>query len=117
MKVTARHATLAEILSRIPGPVGQRWPEGERFARALAHGTMSVELYAPRGTDPQSPHMQDELYVIAQGRGMFLNGGERHTFGPGDVLFVPAGVEHRFEAFSEDLAAWVIFWGPEGGEK
>lgn len=43
-----------------------------------------------------------------------MNGQERHYFG--DVLFVPAGVEHRFEDFSDDLAGWVVFYGPEGGE-
>jgi hypothetical protein len=32
------------------------------------------------------------------------------------VLFVPADVEHRFEEFSDDLALWVVFYGPEGGE-
>jgi len=54
--------------------------------------------------------------VVARGRGQFLNGGVRHPFGPGDVLFVPAGVVHRFEDFSDDLAVWVFFYGPEGGE-
>jgi mannose-6-phosphate isomerase-like protein (cupin superfamily) len=39
------------------------------------------------------------------------------TFGPGDFLFAPAGVVHRFEFFSQDLTLWVIFYGPEGGEK
>ena len=27
-----------------------------------------------------------------------------------------AGVEHRFENFSDDFAVWVFFYGPEGGE-
>jgi mannose-6-phosphate isomerase-like protein (cupin superfamily) len=54
--------------------------------------------------------------VIA-GRGTFRNGGERHPFERGDVLFVAAGVEHRFEDFSDDLAVWVFFYGPEGGEE
>ena len=35
---------------------------------------------------------------------------------PGDALFVPAGTEHRFEAMSLDFGAWMIFYGPEGGE-
>jgi quercetin dioxygenase-like cupin family protein len=48
--------------------------------------------------------------------GWFVNGGVRHRFAPGDFLFVPAGVEHRFEEFSDDLAVWVLFYGPEGGE-
>ena len=40
----------------------------------------------------------------------------RADFGPGDVLFVPAGVTHRFENFTADLTVWVVFYGPEGGE-
>ena len=47
---------------------------------------------------------------------MFRNGPERHRFGPGDVLFVPSGVEHRFEEFNDELVVWVFFYGPEGGE-
>jgi len=31
-------------------------------------------------------------------------------------MFVAAGVEHHFEDFTEDLAIWVIFYGPPGGE-
>lgn len=88
-----------------------------RFVTLLRRGSLSVELYAPRGHDPQQPHKQDELYVVMSGSGEFVNGDERHPFGPGDVLFVPAGVEHRFENFSADFQTWVIFYGPEGGEQ
>jgi mannose-6-phosphate isomerase-like protein (cupin superfamily) len=75
-----------------------------------------VEIYAPRGIDPQQPHTRDELYVVMRGSGVFVNGDTRHAFAPGDVLFVPAGVTHRFEDFSDDFATWVMFYGPEGGE-
>ena len=95
------HLTVPEGLARLPGPKGER---------------RSVELYAPRGQDPQTPHTRDEVYVVVAGRGQFRNGERRHPFGPGDVLFVPAGVVHRFEEFSDDLAVWVFFYGPEGGE-
>jgi mannose-6-phosphate isomerase-like protein (cupin superfamily) len=102
--------TISEGLARLPGTAG------ERFVELFRHGTLSVELYAPRGVDPQRPHRKDEVYVVVQGNGMFLSGGRREPFGPGALLFVPAGVEHRFEAFSDDLAIWVIFYGPDGGE-
>ncbi|MBA2343540.1 MAG: cupin domain-containing protein [Rubrobacter sp.] len=106
-----RHrVTVAEALEHLPGS------DGERFAEVLGHGTMQVEVYAPRGHDPQTPHTRDELYVVVEGSGEFVNGPERHRFGPGDVLFVPAGVDHRFEDFTDDLIVWVIFYGPEGGE-
>jgi len=102
--------TAAELLRQLPGPAG------ERFAVALERGSLSIELYAPRGSDPQQPHTRDEVYVVVSGRGEFVNGRERHAFAPGDLLFVPAGVEHRFEQFTDDLAVWVVLYGPEGGD-
>jgi mannose-6-phosphate isomerase-like protein (cupin superfamily) len=47
---------------------------------------------------------------------MFNRAGERRPFKPHDVIFVPAGMEHRFEGFSDDFQTWVVFWGPTGGE-
>lgn len=88
----------------------------EPFVELLRHGSMRVEWYAPRGVDRQQPHRQDELYVVARGSGEFVNGPRRHHFRAGDVMFVPAGVVHRFENFSEDFGVWVIFYGPDGGE-
>jgi len=82
----------------------------------LEHGTLELGYYCPVGSDEQTPHGQDELYVIHMGHGVFIRGDERIAFAPGDVLFVPAGIEHRFTEFSEDFAAWVVFWGPQGGE-
>ena len=105
-----RRATITEAMGQLPGS------GGERFAEVLEHGSMEVEIYAPRGTDPQTPHTRDEVYVVVRGNGTFVNGPDRHPFGPGDVLFVPAGVEHRFEDFTDDFVVWVVFYGPEGGE-
>jgi mannose-6-phosphate isomerase-like protein (cupin superfamily) len=105
------HLNAAEALQRLPTS------EGKHFIELLQHGTLSVELFAPRGTDTQKPHTRDEIYVVVSGSGTFNNGGTRQPFGVGDFLFVPAGVEHRFENFTDDLAVWVIFYGPEGGEK
>jgi len=82
----------------------------------MRNGSMTVEYYAPDEQDLQIPHRQDELYVIVSGSGIFFRDGERAPFAVGDVIFVPAGMEHRFENFSTDFAAWVIFYGPEGGE-
>jgi len=110
-------ASAAEILSRIPGAPSKEWPAGERYATAIAHGSMSVGLYAPRGRDPQTPHPQDEVYIVRSGDADFVMSGERHPCAPGDVLFVAAGVEHRFEGLSADFSAWVVFWGPKGGER
>jgi mannose-6-phosphate isomerase-like protein (cupin superfamily) len=90
--------------------------EGKPFVGAFEHGTLKVEVFAPTGVDTQTPYAQDEVYVVVRGEGQFVNGDTRHRFGPGDLLFVPAGVGHRFEDFSDDLAVWVVFYGPVGGE-
>ena len=89
---------------------------GSRSSVLMEHGSMQLRHYAPRGPDLQTPHDRDELYVVASGRGTFFVGGQRVPFGPGDVLFVAASVEHRFEDFSDDFATWVMFYGPAGGE-
>lgn len=83
----------------------------ERFARVLERPGLEVEIYAPRGIDTQTPHDRDEVYVVISGNGMFRNGERQHSFSAGDLMFVPAGVEHRFVSFSDDLAVWVLFVG------
>ena len=88
----------------------------KEFVMLLKHGNMSIEYYTPQKTDRQDPHKQDEIYVIASGSGTFYGGGEMVKFNKGDVLFVPAGMEHHFEKFTDDFATWVIFYGKEGGE-
>ena len=112
-----KHASAGDLLKRLPGPVSLKWPQGEQFATALANGSMSVELFAPRGVDPQTPHSQDELYFIQSGNAIFTLEAERIACSAGDVLFVPAGADHRFGNFSDDFATWVVFWGPIGGER
>ena len=87
-----------------------------RFYYGLRHGTMKVGLYAPKDQDTQGPHKQDELYIVINGTGDFIKSGERRHCAAQDVIFVEAGVDHRFENFSDDFATWVIFWGPNGGE-
>ena len=97
----------ADLAARLPGPAG------ERFAVALQRGSLTVEFYAPRGSDPQKPHTRDEVYVVMSGSGWFVNGPDRHRFRKGDVLFVPANVPHRFDEFSDDLAVWAVFCSPQ----
>ncbi len=104
------HGEFSAWLGRLPTQ------DGKPFIVAYEHGTLSVEMYAPRGVDTQTPHRRDEVYVVVRGEGSFVSGSDRHRFGPGDLLFVPAGVEHRFEEFTDDLAVWVIFYGTDDGE-
>lgn len=89
----------------------------QNFVQLLQHGSMKTEYYAPDTIDHQSPHVQDELYIIISGNGKFIRENKTVEFKPNDVLFVPAGMPHHFESFSKDFATWVIFYGVDGGEK
>ncbi|MDF9796606.1 mannose-6-phosphate isomerase-like protein (cupin superfamily) [Catalinimonas alkaloidigena] len=88
----------------------------EVFKTLFEHGSLSVEIYKPNTVDHQKPHMRDEIYVIISGSGKFKIENKTVSFTPGDFLFVPAGMKHRFFDFSDDFSTWVFFYGPEGGE-
>ena len=59
--------SLADRMARIPGPLSEQWPGGERYALGCSHGSMSVGVHAPVGRDPQTPHDCDEPYIIHDG--------------------------------------------------
>jgi mannose-6-phosphate isomerase-like protein (cupin superfamily) len=108
---SARQIKLSDALQAVPTK------DGKAFALMFRHGSLNVEIYSPKGTDPQKPHSRDELYIVASGTGWFFIAGKRMRFSPGDALFAAAGEVHRFEDFTDDLAVWVMFYGPEGGER
>ena len=107
---TERQLSLHAAMQQVPSS------DGKAFAELFRHGSLSVEIYAPRGRDNQQPHTRDEVYVIAQGSGVFVIGDEHVNFSAGDLLFAAAGEPHHFEDFTDDFSTWVLFYGPEGGE-
>jgi mannose-6-phosphate isomerase-like protein (cupin superfamily) len=91
---------------------------GEHSVSLLQRDTLDVSLALSPSERPSqlTQHEQDEVYVAIGGRGVLLHDGQRDSFESGDLLFVAAGTEHRFEDFTDDLAVWVVFYGPCGGE-
>ena len=61
------------------------------------------------GVDPQSPHDEDEIYVVMHGRARITVGDEARAVSPGDVVFVAAQVPHHFHDIAEDLEVVVVF--------
>jgi mannose-6-phosphate isomerase-like protein (cupin superfamily) len=100
---------LTDAQARIPSP------ESDHAVSLLERGTLKVKLSIPLHPSLQTPHTQDELYVVVRGRGVLVHDGKRDPFEAGDLLFVAAGTEHQIENFS-DLAVWVVFYGAVGGE-
>jgi mannose-6-phosphate isomerase-like protein (cupin superfamily) len=109
--------SMSQALARLPAAPTSVYPQGAPFATMMAGGTMSVEVFAPKGADLQQPHAQDELYFIHSGTGRIIINFQRFDAAPGDAFFVAAGVPHWFEDFSNDFVTWVVFYGPQGGEK
>ncbi len=89
----------------------------QKFTVLMKYGTMQLQYFSPEEVDTQTPHLQDEIYLITSGESDFYRNGETIKCKTNDVLFVPAGMEHRFINFSNDFATWVIFYGPDGGEQ
>ncbi|GIH15473.1 cupin domain-containing protein [Rugosimonospora africana] len=72
---------------------------------------MSVGTYCipAGGLDNQSPHTEDEIYVVTAGRARIVTPDSTAEVSPGSVIFVPAGEEHRFDDVTEDLTLLVVF--------
>jgi quercetin dioxygenase-like cupin family protein len=68
------------------------------------------------GLDDQRPHTEDEIYVVTAGRARIVTPDGVAEVGPGSVIFVPAGEEHRFTEVTEDLVLLVVF-GPAYGSR
>lgn len=93
--------SLAEAASTAPEP-------GRLSALLMQRGSMQLRYYAPHGSDPQTPHEQDEIYIVAKGRADVVSGPseealERRSCAAGDAVFVPAGHVHRFLDLSADF--------------
>jgi len=88
---------------------------GRLYHEFLRAPSMSAGLYRlpAGGTDPQSPHREDELYLVVAGRATLVVADERRAVGPGSAAFVAAGVPHRFVDITEDLEVYVVFAPPE----
>ena len=100
----------AKTQMRIPSPAG------EHAVGLLQRGSLDIALSIPVSRKEQTPHAQDELYVIARGRGVLLHNGNRDTVEAGDLIFVAAGADHQLEGLEKDFAVWRVFYGPQGGE-
>lgn len=100
----------------LPLPANDKWIEGVWDMEAFKHGSMSLIYFAPQGSDYQTPHDQDELYIVLEGSGTIEIEGKEHPFSKGSAIFVAAGQAHRFLGELDGLKMWAVFWGPKGGE-
>jgi mannose-6-phosphate isomerase-like protein (cupin superfamily) len=85
------------------------------YAEFVRTNWLSGGVYrlAAGAQDGQSPHQEDEVYVVTGGRASLVVDGEEHQMEQGSVAFVPARAEHRFVDIAEDLEVVVVFAPPE----
>lgn len=102
--------TVDEFLSKLPLLANDKWNQGVWDVEPFKKGNVTLVFFAPRGTDYQTTHEEDEFYFIVRGTGEILIGDEKYPFDAGDVFFVSAKVEHRFVEFSDDFATWAVFF-------
>ena len=95
-----------------------RAARGTLYHEFLRVPDLSAGIYVIEagGTDPQSPHTEDELYYVIAGRGVVSVGSETRPVVPGTLIFVGAGVPHRFHDIAERLELLVAF-GPAEGDR
>ena len=94
------------------------WNAATDWVEHLKVPDLSVGTYCipAGGEDHQSPHTEDEIYVVTSGRGHLKTPSGTAEVAPGAVIFVPAGEEHRFIEITEDLTLLVVF-GPAYGSR
>ena len=87
---------------------------GATYREVLRAPALSLGLFALEvgGEDTQSPHEQDEVYVVVEGTAVLDVAGERTPVSSGSAAYVPARVPHRFLDVSADLRVMVVFVPP-----
>ena len=87
-----------------------RWDEialdkvTEMLSRKIVSGEreMLVQVYVKRGClGPMHAHDSEQMTYVLQGALRFLIHGEEITVREGEVLHIPAGVEHQAEALED----------------
>ena len=96
--------------------IAARAASGRLYEEFLTVPDLSAGLYVLEagGTDPQSPHTEDELYVVMSGQATVTVGGDERAVRAGSMVFVAAGVPHRFHDITERLVLVVAFGPAEG---
>jgi mannose-6-phosphate isomerase-like protein (cupin superfamily) len=78
--------------------------------------SLGFAIWPAGQADEQTPHAEDEVYYVVSGRGRINVADENCDVSAGSVIYVAAGVEHRFHAIEEDLKV-LVFWAPPHGHR
>lgn len=95
-----------QLSDLVPGTVSEA-----HYTEFLRKPALSMGLYTipAGGVDPQEPHSEDEVYYVTAGRGVIRVDGEDRIVHAGTIVYVAAGIEHRFDSVEEELSVLVFF--------
>jgi mannose-6-phosphate isomerase-like protein (cupin superfamily) len=99
--------------------ISQRETSNKLYLEFLRVPDLSMGLYVlpAGGTDPQSPHTEDEVYYVASGRAKILVADENRDVQAGSIVYVEKNVVHRFYSIEEELTILVFFAPAEYSNK
>ena len=91
--------------------ISQRADSNKLYLEFLKVPNLSMGLYVlpAGGTDPQSPHTEDEVYYVVSGKAKIRVADEDRTVQAGSIVYVAKNVEHRFHLIEEELTVLVFF--------
>lgn len=91
--------------------VSQQKGSNKLYLEFLKVPDLSIGLYVlpAGGTDPQSPHTEDEVYYVVSGRAKIRVSDEEREVQAGGIVYVAKNVEHRFHSIEEELVILVFF--------
>ena len=89
------------------------------YLEFLKVSDLSLGLYVlpAGGVDPQSPHMEDEVYYVVSGKAQIKVADEDRAVQAGSIVYVAKNVEHRFHSIEEELTVLVFFAPAEYSNK
>ena len=79
--------------------------------------SMGLYVLPAGGTDPQSPHTEDEVYYVVSGKAQILVAEENREVQSGSIVYVEKNVAHRFHSIEEELTLLVFFAPAEYSNK
>jgi len=99
--------------------IQQRADSDKLYLEFLKVPDLSMGLYVlpVGGTDPQSPHTEDEVYYVVNGRAKIKVAAEDRDVQAGSIVYVAKNVEHRFHSIEEELTVLVFFAPAEYSNK
>ena len=102
--------TVDDLLTQLPLPATEKWKDGVWDIEPFSEWGAKLVFFAPRGTDYQTSHEEDEFYFIARGSARLIIGNDTFDCAAGDAFYVAAGILHHFENISDDFATWAVFY-------